>query len=70
VNSIATESDHSTLATHPRLAMEEKAILTYEAMAGSDDIVLVLERQDGATTDDAPNHRDRRRISPRFGIFR
>jgi hypothetical protein len=50
--------------------MEEKAILTYEAMAGSDDIVLVLERQDGATTDDAPNHRDQRRISPRFGIFR
>jgi PAS domain S-box-containing protein len=33
--------------------VEEKALLTYQAMAGSDDIVLVLERDDSLEANDA-----------------
>jgi PAS domain S-box-containing protein len=49
---MATQSNHSPLAS-PRLAIEEKALLTYRAMANSDDIVLVLERDDRLKTNDA-----------------
>jgi PAS domain S-box-containing protein len=49
---MATQSDPSPLAS-PRLAVEEQALLTYQAMASSDDIVLVLERDDSLKTNDA-----------------
>jgi PAS domain S-box-containing protein len=49
---MATKSDDSPLAS-PRLAVEEKALLTYQAMDSSDDIVLVVERDNTVKTSDA-----------------
>jgi hypothetical protein len=69
VSFIAARSNLSPLATHPPLAAEEEAMLIYQAMASSDDITLVLERQDNAATSDALIIATNRRISSRFGIF-
>src|ERR1700739_1616737 len=52
-NAIAIQFDVSPPITDRLASLEEKALLAYQAMSNSDDIVLIVERGTGVQADDA-----------------